>query len=457
MQHLDSAIEYAQTHSDDFLEALKSLLRIPSISALSEYQDEIERAARWLVETLKDYGFEDAAIFPTEKHPIVFGSHMKAGPEAPTLLVYGHYDVQPIDPLDEWESDPFEPEVRGDHLFARGASDMKGQIIAHFKAMESFLAVDGLPINIKYFIEGEEEIGSPNLDKFVRANRELLECDFCLNTDSGILGANTPSLIYGLRGIAYFEIWLTGPASDLHSGSFGGAVENPANVLCQLIAGMKDSDGRITLPGFYDSVHELGPKERGELAKLPQTEAWWLEQSGAPALNGEAGFTITERATARPTLDVNGIYSGFIEEGQKTVLPSKAFAKVSTRLVPDQRPEEIHRSFEAYLNENAPPTVEWELKMLSGALPGKIDLESKPVQAAGEALEMVWDKAPLYNRIGGTVPIVGILQEILGVSSLMLGFGLPDDNLHAPNEKFYLPNFYRGIETHIRFMHLIAE
>jgi acetylornithine deacetylase/succinyl-diaminopimelate desuccinylase-like protein len=455
--NVDAAIQYARENRKDALENLKSLLTIPSISTLPEHKSDMKRVAEWIASKLEALGFEEVRILPTAGHPVVYGSWSKAGKEAPTILVYGHYDVQPVDPLDEWKSDPFIPEIRGEALFARGASDMKGQLIAHLKAMQAMLETDGLPINIKYMIEGEEEIGSPNLEAFIGEHRHLLDCDFCLNTDSGILGADIPSIVYALRGLSYFELRLRGPSSDLHSGTFGGTIVNPANILCDLIAGMKDEDGRVTLPGFYDPVRALTPKEREQLARLPQDDAWWLSQSGANALDGEKGYTPTERATARPTLDVNGLYSGFIGEGSKTVLPAYAMAKFSMRLVPDQTPQMVRQSLEKYLAEQIPASIQWELLEHSSCLPAMIDIESEAVQAASMALEKVWGKSPLYEREGGSVPVVGMLKETLQVNSLMLGFGLPDDNLHAPNEKMHLPTFFRGIETHIHFMACIAS
>jgi acetylornithine deacetylase/succinyl-diaminopimelate desuccinylase-like protein len=456
MTNLEDAVTYGCDHKEDSLNDFLSFLKIPSISTLPENEKDIDAAAQWLASQLDKLSFEDVAILPTAKHPVVYGSWMKAGSQAPTILVYGHYDVQPVDPIDLWKSDPFDPDIREDNVYARGASDMKGQIVAHLKAMEAILKSGDLPVNIKYMVEGEEEIGSPSLEAFLRQNGDRFKCDFCLNADSGILGAEIPSLTYALRGLAYFEIRLQGPPGDLHSGSFGGAVINPGNILCNLIAGMKDADYKVTLTGFYDDVRPLSEDERQELAKLPQTEEWWRKQSGANVLDGEKGYTPTERATARPTLDVNGLYSGFIGEGSKTVLPAKAMAKISMRLVPDQKPDLIKRSLETYLAENVPPGISWELIDLSSCIAGIIDRNSDAVKAASRSLEQVWGKSPLFKREGGSVPVVGLIKEILGVNSLLLGFGLPDDNLHAPNEKMYLPNFYRGIETYIRFMYEIA-
>jgi acetylornithine deacetylase/succinyl-diaminopimelate desuccinylase-like protein len=456
MSNIEAAINYAHDHKENFLDDLLSILNIPSVSTLHEHDADMEAAAQWIASQLENLSFQKVEILPTARHPVVYGSRTKAGSEAPTILVYGHYDVQPIDPLELWESDPFDPQIRNGNIYARGASDMKGQLVAHLKAMQAILQNGELPVNIKYMIEGEEEIGSPNLKSFLQEHGDLFSCDFCLNVDSGILGADIPSLAYALRGLAYYEVRLQGPASDLHSGSFGGAVVNPGNILCNLIAGMKDQDYRITLPGFYDQVRPLTKDERDQLSQLPQTDEWWLEQSGASALDGEKDYTATERATARPTLDVNGLFCGFTGEGSKTVLPAKAMAKISMRLVPDQNPDQIEESLRAYLDKHVPQGITWELEDLSSCIPGIIDRDSEAVKAASRALESVWGKPPLFKREGGSVPVVGLIKELLGVNSLMLGFGLPDDNLHAPNEKLYLPNFYRGIETFIRFMFEIA-
>ncbi len=452
----EAAVQYAKEHETDFLDDLITLLRIPSVSTLPEHQADMQKAATWIAERLKSMQFDNVQVMPTDRHPVVYGEHLKAGKSAPTLLFYGHYDVQPSDPLDEWKSDPFDPQIRGDDIFARGASDMKAQVVAHLSAAASMVHTTGLPINVKYMIEGEEEIGSPSLEKFIAANKDLLSCDICLNADCAILAPDTPSITYALRGLAYFEIRIQGPATDLHSGRFGGAIDNPAMVLSELIAGMRDENGRITLPGFYDSVRELSDDERAALAKLPTDDAWWQAQAGVKALYGERGYSSGERASARPTLDVNGLLSGFTGEGSKTVLPSKAMAKISMRLVSDQTPEQVHEGLIQYMKENAPPTVIWEVDELAGAPPAIVERDSVAVRAASKAFESVWGKLPLFTREGGTVPVVGLIQDLMGVDCLMMGFGLPDDNLHAPNEKQHLPNYYRGIETFIRFTHELA-
>ncbi|MFV1858240.1 MAG: dipeptidase [Anaerolineales bacterium] len=449
------ALDYAQGNRNSALDDLKSILRIPSISTLPEHEADMTAASDWLIDRLDQLGFQGRAI-DAGGPPVVYGDWLGAGASAPVILVYGHYDVQPVDPIDLWASGPFDPEVRGNDLYARGASDMKGQIVAHLKSVEALKETTGIPVNIKYLIEGEEEIGSKHLGEFINSNEDLLACDFCLNIDAGVIGPETPSITYALRGMAYFEIRLEGPPGDLHSGTFGGAVVNPANVLAALIGEMHDDHGRVTLPGFYEDVRPLSDQERSDLASLPQSDEWWSEQSGAAVLGGEHGYSATERATARPTLDVNGLLSGFTGEGGKTVLPSKAMAKISARLVPDQDPNQVHESLRVFMEQNAPPGVSWEVDMLAAAVASIIDRDSVEARAAAEALEAVWGVPARYKREGGTVPVVGMIEEMLDVKTLMLGFGLPDDNLHAPNEKFHLPNFHRGIDTFIYFMTSLA-
>lgn len=451
---MKKAIEYANQHQERFLEDLIEFVRIPSISTLPEHKEDMQRAAQWIADKLETLGFEQTAITPTQRHPIVSGQWLKAGKDAPTILVYGHYDVQPADPLELWESEPFEPTRRGDNLYARGVSDMKGQLVAHLSAVESMLKTNGLPVNLKYMLEGQEEVGSPHLDEYIEENKENLACDFCLNVDAAILAPDQPSITSGLRGLSYFQIDLTGASGDMHSGTFGGAVDNPAIVLARLITGMKDSQGRITLPGFYDNVKEITQEELDKLQIIP--DEWWLEQSGAKALFGEPDYPAGVRATARPTLDVNGFLSGFTGEGSKTVLPAKAMAKISMRLVPDQKPERIRQLMEDYLKANVPESMSWELNEHASSTPAMVEVDSPAVQAANQAFEEIWGKSIVFVRQGGTIPAVGHIQDILGADSLLLGFGLPDDNLHAPNEKQYLPNFFRGIETYIRFSYHIS-
>jgi acetylornithine deacetylase/succinyl-diaminopimelate desuccinylase-like protein len=451
MPQLDDAIAYAKDRHTEALNELIDLLSIPSVSTLPEHQGDVLRAGEWLAEWLRSIGMEHVEIMPTPGHPVVYGDWLHA-PDKPTVLVYGHYDVQPADPFEEWDSPPFEPTVRGDNLYARGASDMKGQIFAHLKAMQAITKFGDPPVNIKYLLEGEEEIGSPNLAAFVRDHKDLLHCDFVLNCDSGIQGPELPGIIYGLRGLAYFELEIRGPSHDLHSGFFGGSIRNPLDELCRLVAGMHDDQGRVTLPGFYDKVRPLSDDERADIAKLPHPDSDHLALTGAPALWGEEGYTTIERIGARPALDVNGIIGGFTGAGSKTVLPSKAMAKISMRLVPDQRGDDIRACLDAYMEANAPNTITWKIRELAHGDPAITDRESEPMRKALAALKTVWGVDPVFKREGGSIPVVSVLQQELGVDTVMLGFALPTDGIHGPNEKQYLPNFYRGIETYIRYL-----
>lgn len=454
--NLAAAINYAHDNRENFLNELKGLLRIPSVSTTPEHKADMQRAAEWVASKLSSIGMADAQIFPTAGHPVVYAEWSGAGAGAPTVLIYGHYDVQPAEPLELWESGAFEPTLRGDNLYARGASDMKGQVLACLAAIEAIQRTDQLPVNVKFLIEGEEEIGSPHLGDFIAEHKTLLASDFALNPDSGILAPDTPTITYALRGLAYFELRITGPDHDLHSGLFGGVVHNPAQVLCELIAGMHDDQGRVTLPGFYDKVRPLDAEERAELARLPMNEDILKKHTGAKALWGETGYTPVERLGARPTLEVNGLLSGFTGEGSKTVLPAKAMAKISCRLVPDQNPDEVHQQMLAYLDAHVPETVQYELIKMAGGPASISDRNSIGVKAISRAMEKVWGKRPVFRREGGSVPVVAQFQQILGIESVNAGFGLPDDNFHAPNEKLHLPTWYRGIDTLIYFFYNLA-
>jgi acetylornithine deacetylase/succinyl-diaminopimelate desuccinylase-like protein len=446
-----AAIDRAHSRKEIHLSEYMELLSIPSVSTLSEHKHDILRAAEWVAGQLRKAKMSRVEIIPTSGHPVVYGEWLGA-PGKPTVLVYGHYDVQPVDPLNEWTTGPFEPTIRGEDIYARGASDMKGQILAQIQAVQCLHEAGPLPINIKYMIEGEEEIGSPNLDTFIDTHKELLKCDVVLNCDAGIHAPDLPAITYGLRGLAYFEVEVHGPATDLHSGLFGGTIANPCQVLCELIAGMHDADGRVTLPGFYDKVRKLTDEERVEIAKVPYSDEHWKQMTGSKELCGEKGFTTIERRGCRPTLEVNGIVGGFTGEGQKTVLPAKAVAKISTRLVPDQDSSEIGRQLTAYLEQHAPKTVTWSVKAYSNAQPGVMERNTTSMLAAVNALKEVFGVEPVFKREGGTVPVVSMLQKKLGVDSIMLGFALPSDGIHGPNEKQHLPNYFKGIETYIRFL-----
>ena len=452
---LTAALEYARKNSARFENEYKDLLRIPSVSTLPAHKPDMQKTAEWIASQFKSFGFS-AEICPTGGHPAVVAEHLKAGPNAPTVLVYGHYDVQPAEPLDLWVSPAFEPTQRGENLYARGASDMKGQLAAFLKGLESYTKNLALPVNFKCLIEGEEEIGSKHLAPFIKANKERLKADYCLNLDAGILAPDRPGITYALRGLCYFELRLTGPSTDLHSGMYGGAVMNPGNALSKLIAGMHDADGRVMIPGFYDDVCELTFEEREEMATLPTDEKWWEKTTGVPVLFGEKGFSSNERATARPTLDVNGMLCGFTGEGSKTVLPSKAMAKFSTRLVADQDPKKIEAGVREYLEAHVPASIKWELLMFSSGRPSMLSLNAPYVKAATQALEAEWGVKTAFMRQGGSIPVVGLMQDILEIDSLLLGFGLPDDNLHAPNEKQHLPTWHKGVLTYVRFLDLIG-
>ena len=452
-----AALQFAHDNNSRFLDELKDFLTIACISTDPEHQADMDHAAGWVAKQLEILGMSGVKIYPTAGHPVVYGEMMTDNQDAPTVLIYGHYDVQPAEPLELWTSGAFEPVQRGENLFARGASDMKGQVMAAIKALEAIINTGSLPINIKILIEGEEEIGSPNLGEFISNHQELLSSDFALNPDTGMIAPDFPTITYALRGLAYFEVRVDGPDHDLHSGLYGGVVHNPAQVLCELIAGMHDVSGRVTLPGFYDRVRNLDDEERQQLARLPLDEEFYLQQTGAPALWGESGYSPVERIGARPTLEVNGFYSGFTGEGSKTVLPAWAMAKISTRLVPDQDPDEVHQQLTRYLKENAPETIRFEVKNLVSSPAAISDRDSVGVRAMQDAMQQVWQNKPLFRREGGSVPVVVLFKEILGIESVNCGFSLPDDNAHSPNEKLHLPTWNRGIDTIIHFIFNLAD
>lgn len=453
-----TALQYAKDHRAQTLEELKQLVAIPSISADSAYKADIQKAADWLVAKLKSLGFENVRTLATGGHPMVYGDLLKAGPKAPTMLIYGHYDVQPADPLELWESSPFEAVTKGDYLMGRGTSDMKGQVIASIAAVEAALKAGNLPVNIKWMIEGEEEVGSSSLSDFIRANAKLFACDFALNPDAGMLAPNQPTLTYGLRGLAYFEIYLSGPSMDLHSGFFGGAVRNPANELARLIGGMHDEKNRVTLPGFYDSVRELDAEERAGFKRIPHTsDEDYKREAGVTDLWGEEGYTAFERATSRPTLEVNGLLSGYTGEGPKTVLPAKAMAKISCRLVADQKPKDVEKQLNAYMKANTHPAVKWEVKMISDADASISARDSREMRAMSKAMESVWGSQPIFRREGGSIPVVAYLQDVLGAECVNTGFGLPDDRIHSPNERLHLPTWEKGIDSLVHFIYNLGE
>ena len=437
---------YLDEHRQDFEDDLCELLKIPSVSADSRHQPDMTRAANWLADHFNTLGLETELV-QTGGHPIVYAeSPVVEG--APTALVYGHYDVQPPDPLEEWISPPFEPTRRDGNIYARGATDDKGQMLTHIKSAEAWLrTTDRLPIQLKYVIEGEEEVGSEHLGSFLDAERKRLACDVVVISDTCQFGPGQPAITYGLRGIAYYELQISGPKQDLHSGTFGGAVMNPANALSQLLAALIDADGRIKVPEFYEDVVPLSEREREQFAALPFHESSFIERLGVDAVAGESGYTTLERRWARPTFDIHGLSGGYQGEGGKTVLPKRASAKFSFRLVPNQDPEKISQSLREFIGANCPPGVRWELQEMHGAPGVLVSLDSPFIAAAATAIERGFGRSPLFIREGGSIPIVGEFSDNLAADTLLLGWGLDDDNTHSPNEKFCLADFHRGIKT----------
>jgi acetylornithine deacetylase/succinyl-diaminopimelate desuccinylase-like protein len=457
---IQSVLDYAESRQAENLAHLMELLRIPSISALPAHRPDMERAAEWLMARLEDIGLRRVQRIPTDLHAIVYGEWLDAGRKAPTVLVYGHYDVQPTDPDDKWQTPPFEPSLRGNNLYARGASDDKGQFYAHLAAAEAYLRTRGrLPVNLKVFLEGQEECGSAGLTQVIEQNAAMLACDAVVISDDSFWDATTPKIATGTRGLVYFNLEIRGPRQDLHSGTYGGAVHNPLQVAAEIIARLHDDQGRVAIPGFYDRVRPLSEAERREWERVPfDAEQFRRDEVGAPALwDGEVGYDVRERITTRPTLEIHGIQGGFVGEGQKTVIPARVVVKLSMRLVPDQDPLEVARQFEATIQRLAPPTVHVTVRMLSHAYPALVDVNAPPVQAAVEAFELSCGARPVFQRTGGTLPVVADFMRILGVPVVMMGFGLPDDNLHSPNEKLSLSSFYGGIRTAIHFMDRLAR
>jgi acetylornithine deacetylase/succinyl-diaminopimelate desuccinylase-like protein len=448
MQHI---LEYIESNKPRYLEELKEFIAIPSVSTSSEHAGDIKRCAQWISDHLTKIGMQNTQIFPTKGHPIVYSDWLNA-PGKPTVLIYGHYDVQPVDPVELWTSPPFEATIRGENLYARGASDDKGQIFIHFKSIEAFMKNGGsLPINLKLIIEGEEEIGSDNLEDFVATHKQLLKADLVVISDTSMFAKGVPSVCYALRGLSYMEIEVTGPKGDLHSGSFGGSVHNPIQALSEIISSLHDKNGKITIPGFYDDVRKLSAAEKTAFKKLPWNDKKYAKELGIRELYGEKGFTTLERLWARPTLECNGIWGGFIEKGAKTVLPSKASVKISMRLVPDQKAYTIAKLFEKHIRKIAPKSVQVDVRYLHGGEAAITPIDSPGVRAAVKALEKGFGKKPLYQREGGSIPIVVQFKQILGLDTVLLGFGLPDENAHAPNEFIDLNNFFGGIRTSSHF------
>ncbi len=442
-----TAVEaYLNSHKSAFEDDLCQLLRIPSVSTDSDHRGDIRRAAEWMADHFRRLRFETELI-ETAGNPLVLASSLPV-PGAPTALVYGHYDVQPPDPLDEWISPPFEPTVRNGNMYARGATDDKGQLLTHVKSAQAWVEAAGqLPINLKFLIEGEEEVGSEGLAEYLAANASQLACDCVVISDTSQFAPGQPAITYGLRGIAYYQLFLTGPKQDLHSGSFGGAITNPANALTALLAAMIDGDGKIQLPGFYDDVAPLTTREREGFQALSFNDQRLLEMVEVDAATGESGFSLLERRWARPSLDINGLTAGYQGAGAKTVLPAKAAAKFSFRLVPNQSPEQITAALKAFLDERCPPGIRYELQEFHGSPGFLVPLDSPYITAATRAIETGFDRSPVFIREGGSIPIVTQMAEKLSGDILLLGWGQNDDNTHSPNEKFNLDDFHRGIKT----------
>lgn len=448
--------DYQLQHKDRFLEELLELLRIPSISADSSYAGDVNACAEAVKLRLQEAGAENVEVCPTAGHPIVYGEKI-IDPALPTVLVYGHYDVQPADPLELWDSGPFEPVIKEEKIYARGSADDKGQFYMHVKAFETMSKTNTLPCNVKFMIEGEEEVGSANLGIFLKDNKERLKADVVLISDTAMISLENPSLDTGLRGLSYMEVEVTGPNRDLHSGVYGGAVANPATILCKMIASMHDENNHITIPGFYDKVQELSKEERDALNAAPFDEAEYKADLGVDELWGEKGYTTIERTGIRPTLEVNGIWGGYTGEGSKTVLPSKACAKISMRLVPNQDWNEISTLFQAHFEKIAPKCVKVKVTTHHGGSPYVTPTDHVAFRAASEAIKATFGKTPVPMRGGGSIPIVALFEKELGLKTILMGFGLDSDNLHSPNEKYGLANFYKGIETIPYFHKYFAE
>lgn len=457
-QSIDKAniAQYIKENQNRFIEELFDLLRIPSVSTDPKFEGDVVKAAEFIQQKLKAAGADVAEVCPTPGHPIVYGEKIIDN-NLPTVLVYGHYDVQPADPYELWDSPPFEPVLKGNKIYARGSADDKGQMYMHVKAFETMMHFEALPCNVKFLIEGEEEAGSENLDDFVKANREKLAADVVLISDTSIISMDTPSITVGLRGLSYLEVAVTGPNRDLHSGIYGGAVANPINVLCEMIASLKDDKGRITIPGFYDKVLTLSAEERELLNKTPFDLEQYKKDLNIGEVAGEEGFTTLERVGIRPTLDVNGIWGGYTGEGAKTVLPSKAYAKISMRLVANQDHREITSLFQKHFESIAPKSVKVKITPHHGGAPALTPTDSPAFQAASDAFQEIWGKRPIPTRDGGSIPIVALFNNELKINTILMGFGLDEDAIHSPNESYGVENYVKGIATIVAFYKHYAQ
>jgi acetylornithine deacetylase/succinyl-diaminopimelate desuccinylase-like protein len=457
---VDAALAFLRDHADENMRGLDEFLRIESVSADPGRQDDVRRTAQWVADELTRIGVDNAQLHETSGHPIVTGDWLHAGPEAPTVLVYCHYDVQPTDPVDEWIRPPFEPRYEDDRVYARGSGDDKGQLFMHLKAAEAWLAgADGLPLNLRFFFEGDEEVGSLPVEEFIASRPDLLQADLAIVSDSDMHDdEGTPAITYGLRGIAYWELKVSGPSQDVHSGSYGNGCENPANVLVRMLASLTDAYGRVTVPGFYDKVRELSDEEREAYAKIPWDEDAWSSSIGIKQpMEGEPGYTLLERLSARPTFDINGVWGGYQGEGSKTIIPAFAAAKLSTRLVPDQDHREVEELMVKHLKRIAPPTVEVSVKVIHGGQPAITPLAHPGVTIAAEALRQAFGKDPVYHRSGGSIPVVAAMDTALDLKTVMIGFASPNGNFHAPNEWMPLANYRGGLDAIVRLWGLLGE
>jgi acetylornithine deacetylase/succinyl-diaminopimelate desuccinylase-like protein len=451
------AIAYARRQRPRFVAELKEFVRFPTVSSQPRYSRDFQRCAKWLASHLTRIGLEQVRVVPTRYHPIVYAASRQA-PGRPTILIYGHYDVQPVEPLDQWKNPPFVPIVKDGKLFGRGASDDKGQLFAHLKALESYLKTgQGLPVNVKCLFEGDEETGSSPLQSFVESNKSALRANAAVMSDTRMLGERQPAIGYAQRGTARFELEVTGPGHDLHSGNFGGAVLNPLQALCEILATLHDENGRIAIGGFYDKVREWSPRERSYMARVGPSDASILRDAGVEQGWGESGFSAYERVTIRPALTLNGLNGGYTGEGIKTVIPARAMVKLSIRIVPDQEPREIQRLLSEHIRRVSPPGVRVSLRALGASSPVLIDRRHPALQAASIAYQKGFGAKPVYLRSGGSVPAASVFQKVLGIPTVLMGFALPGDRIHAPNERFHLPTFFRGIETCIWFLQAAAR
>lgn len=454
----DSARAYSREHGDTYIEQLLEMLRIPSLSGDPAHAGDVAKMAEWLAGHLRSLGLENVAVMPTAGHPVVYAEWLGAGADKPTLLVYGHYDVVPASLEDGWNTDPFEPVIKDGKIFARGATDDKGQLFIHVKALESYLKTSGgAPVNVKILLEGEEEVSSPNLLPFFKEHLELLRADVCVISDSSMARIEEPAITHSLRGMTYLEVEVRGPREDLHSGFFGGATHNPAIALAQIVAKLFNDDNTIAVPGFYDDVAPLSDEERAMVEKTAISEEQFKEATGVPAVWGDASFTIKERVSARPTLDVNGLWSGYSGPGPKTIIPAVAGAKISSRLVGNQDPNKIYDLIKSYIEAITPPTVTVEVRLITTGLPALIPFDLPEMQAAARAYERGWGHEPIFTRGGGSIPIVADIADLMKIPVVLMGYGLDSDGLHSPNENFTIEMFHRGIETAIVYMDELAQ